>query len=139
SESLVQTEEQSDLASSDPDITSRNICIRSNMSKQFRHQSLAETHHLEVAFSFRVEIGSAFGPAHWQSSKRVLEYLFEGKKFEDAKIDRRMKPHSALIRADCAVHLNSESAIDVKVSLIIAPRHPKHDHPFWLDNSLENL
>ena len=109
------------------------------MSKQFRHQSLAETHHLEVAFSFWIKVGSPFGPAHRQSRERVLEHLFEGKKLENAEIDRGMKPHSTLIRADGAVHLNSESAIDLKVALIIAPRHPKHDHPLWLDDSLENL
>src|SRR5437763_6247861 len=109
------------------------------MPKQFRHQGLAETHHLEVAFSLWIEIGSAFGSAHWQRRQRVFEYLFEGKKFENTKIDRGVKAHSALVRADGAVHLNSETAIHVKVAFIVAPRHPKHDHPLWLDNSLENL
>src|SRR6267378_279960 len=109
------------------------------MSKQFRHQSLAETHYFEIGFSFRFEIGSAFSPAHRQSRERILEHLFEGKELQNAEVDRRMKSHSALVRADCAVHLNPEPAIDVKVALIIAPRHPKHDHPLRLDDSLQDL
>src|SRR6267143_4133467 len=109
------------------------------MSKQLRHQSLTETHYFEIGFSFRVEIGSAFSPAHRQSSERILEHLFEGKELQNAEIHRGMKSQSALIGADCAIHLDPESPIDVKVALIIAPRHPKHDHPFRLDDSLQDL
>src|SRR5437588_7959321 len=109
------------------------------MSKQLRHQSLAKTHYFEIGFSFRVEIGSAFSAAHRQSSEGVLEYLFEGKKLENAEVDRRVKSHSALVGADCAVHLDPEPAIDMELALIIAPWHPEHDHSLRLNNSLQDL
>src|SRR6266496_6643768 len=50
-----------------------------------------------------------------------------------------MKTQSAFVGADCAVHLNTKPAIDMKIALIVPPRNAKHDHPFRLDDALQDF
>src|SRR6266550_1777539 len=50
-----------------------------------------------------------------------------------------MKTQSAFVGANRAVHLNPEPAIDMKIALIVSPRNAKHDHPFRLDDALQDF
>src|SRR5207248_5174809 len=49
-----------------------------------------------------------------------------------------MKPQPALVRANRAVHLNPESAVNMKRPVIVPPGNAKHDYPLRLDNTLKN-
>ena len=49
-----------------------------------------------------------------------------------------MEAQAALVRADGAVHLNAESAIDLDFALIIEPRNAEHDDALGFDDALEN-
>ena len=50
-----------------------------------------------------------------------------------------MKTQPALVGADCAVHLNTKSAINMEAALIVPPRNAKHDHSFRLDDAMQDF
>src|SRR5205807_5571207 len=113
--------------------------IRADVPEQFAHERLTKPRHFGVAFAVRIEIRAAFSAAHRQRGQRIFKNLFEREKFQDAEIDGGMKSQSAFVRADRAVHLDSEPALHVDLAFVVLPRDPEHDHAFRLDNSLENF
>src|SRR5262249_9083201 len=110
---FVLPEEEPDFAPADSDVAGRHVGVRSDVPEQFAHEALAEAHHLVVTLAFGIEIGAALPPTHGQRRQRVLEHLLEGEKLEDAEVDRWMETEPALVRADCAVHLDAEAAVDL--------------------------
>ena len=48
SELLVHTVHESDLSSSDSDVTCRDILVRADNLPEFKHESLAETHDFSI-------------------------------------------------------------------------------------------
>src|ERR1700730_16004355 len=138
-QALVLSKQKTDLSSPNSDIPRRHIGIGSDVPPQLGHEALAEAHHFIVALTLWIEIRTAFAAAHRQRGQRVLEDLLKCQKFEDSKIHRCVKAQTALVGADCAVHLNAESAIDLHVSLIVEPGHAEHDYAFGFYNSLKNL
>ena len=50
-----------------------------------------------------------------------------------------MKSEAALVRADGAVHLDAETAVDLDLALVVHPRHAEHDDPFGLEDPLHDL
>src|SRR5437667_11456756 len=50
-----------------------------------------------------------------------------------------MKSQAAFVRADRAVHLHPEPAVDVNLAGVILPGDAEHDHSFRFDDSLENF
>ena len=61
------------------------------MAEEFAHERLTEAHDLQIAFSFRIEIGTAFAATHGKRREAVLEHLLECEKLENAEIDGGMK------------------------------------------------
>ncbi|MNF78093.1 hypothetical protein D3C84_602610 [compost metagenome] len=49
-----------------------------------------------------------------------------------------METQAALVRADGAVHLDAESAIDLDLALIVDPRYAKHHRPLRLADALQD-
>src|SRR5262252_6538022 len=49
-----------------------------------------------------------------------------------------MEAQPAFVRADRAVHLHSEAAVDLNAPLIVLPRHTEHDHAFRLNQALDD-
>ncbi|MNV15153.1 hypothetical protein D3C71_1058660 [compost metagenome] len=49
-----------------------------------------------------------------------------------------MEAQPALVRADGAVHLDAETAIDLHLAVIVDPGNPKHDRPLRLTDALQN-
>src|SRR4051812_47929692 len=50
-----------------------------------------------------------------------------------------MKAEAALVRADGAVHLDAKAPVHMKLAVVVAPWHPKHDDSFRLDDPLQDL
>ena len=90
-DSLVLSEEISDLTSADTDITSRNICICADIFAKLCHKALAECHNLSVRFTLRIEVGATFSATDRKACKRVFEDLLKAKEFQDTLIYRRME------------------------------------------------
>ena len=128
---------KTDLAATHSDVTSRNVSVGSNVTLEFGHEALAEPHHFVVTLPLGIKIRPAFSTAHGQRGKRVLEYLFECQELQDAQIHGSMEAQAALVRTNCAVHLDAKTAIHQDISLIIKPRHAEHDHTLRFHNPLQ--
>ncbi|CAI8946165.1 hypothetical protein EMIT0P258_70224 [Pseudomonas sp. IT-P258] len=49
-----------------------------------------------------------------------------------------METQATLVRADCAVHLDAETTIDLDLALIVDPRHAKHHRTLRLADALQD-
>src|SRR5262249_21589255 len=98
-ESLIHAEQEPDLARADADVARGHVGLGSNVAQELTNDRLTKARPFAFAFSVGIEIGTAFTAAHWQRSKRVFEDLFEREKFQDPKIDRRMKSEPAFVGA----------------------------------------
>ena len=138
-ESFVLTEHESDLTTTHTDVTGRNVCIRSDMTLQLGHETLAETHHLSVGFATRREVRTTLGTTHRKGREGIFERLLESQELHDREVHGSMKTDTAFVRTDSAVHLHAETAVDLHFALIIHPRNAEHNHTFGLDDALHHL
>ena len=136
---FVLAEHETDLTAANTDITGRNVSIRTDMTLQFGHEALAETHHFIVGFSFGIEIASAFSTAHGQCGEAVLQHLLESKEFQDAEVHGRVETQTAFVRTDRAVHLNAVTLVDLDFAFVIHPGNAEQDHAFRFCNPFEDL
>ena len=63
-QAFVLTEQVTDFACADADITGRHIRVFADVATQFDHERLTEAHDFVVGFSFRIEIGATLAAAH---------------------------------------------------------------------------
>src|SRR5262249_5466477 len=132
-QALVLAEQESDLAAADADVAGRHVRVGTDVPAQLRHEALTKMHDLVVAPTLRIEIRSALAAAHRQRRQRVLQDLLEREEFENAQVDGGMKPQSALVGTDRAVHLDPETAVDLDAALIVLPWNAEHDDALRLD------
>jgi hypothetical protein len=95
----------------------RDVGVRADVAEQLGHEALAEAHDFVVALALGIEVGAALAAAHGERGEAVLEDLLEGQELEDAEVDGRMEAQAALVRADGAVHLDAEAAVDLDGAL----------------------
>ena len=138
-QTLVLAEHVAYFASADSNISCRDIGVRTYMSLKLSHKALAETHHLSIGLAARTEIGTAFGPAHRKGCKCVLEGLLKGKELHYAQIHTGMEAYASLVWTYCAVHLHTETTVDVDLSFVIHPWNTEDDDPFRFNHSLHYL
>ena len=50
-----------------------------------------------------------------------------------------MQAQSALVRPDGAVHFDAETAIDLRLALVVKPRHAEHDNPLRFRDPFQDL
>ena len=50
-----------------------------------------------------------------------------------------MKTDTAFVRTDGAIHLHTETAVDLHFPFIIHPRHTEHDHAFRFHDTLHHF
>ena len=106
--------------------------------EQFGHETLAETHDLQVALALGIEVAAALAAADRQRCQRVLEDLFEAEKFQDALVHARVESQATFVRSDRAAELDAESSVDVDRTRVINPRHAKLNQSLRLDEPFEN-
>jgi hypothetical protein len=70
--------------------------------------------------------------------REFLKVCSKARNFKHAQVHRRVEAQAALVRADGAVHLDAETAIDLDLALIIDPRHAKHDRALRLADALQD-
>src|SRR5690606_33682479 len=120
------------------DVARGNVGVLAEVAVQLRHEALAEAHDLAVGTTVRVEVRSALGAADALAGQCVLEDLLEAEELDDAQVHARVKTKSALVRAEGRVVLNAVTAVDLHRSVVIDPRHAKHDLPLRLNEALNN-
>ena len=91
------------------------------MTIELSHKGLAKAHHFMIAFTLGVEVRSALGPAHRQTSQRVFKGLFKCQKFEHAFRNRRVKADATFVGTNCIVVLHTPTALHANVAVIILP------------------
>ena len=64
--------------------------------------------------------------------------MFEREKLDDARIDGRVKPQSAFVRAERTIHLHAKPAVHLDLSFVVDPWNAKLNHSLWFDQTLEN-
>ena len=134
------------LAAADVHVTRRNVGVRADVAEKFRHEALAEAHHLTVAAALagrvgallRIEVRAAFAAAHRERCQRVLEDLLKAEELENREIDRRIKAQSPFVRPDCGVELHAIAAVDANRPRVVNPRNTKHNDALRLDETLKN-
>ena len=134
---FVHTKHIADLTSAGTDIASRYVSVRANVLEEFAHEALAECHNFTVGFALWIEIGTAFAAADGQASQRVFEDLLETEEFNNTEVYRRMQTDAALIGADRAVVLNTVTAVDMNLAIVIDPRYTETDLALRIDEALQ--
>jgi len=130
---------KADFTTADSDVSCGYVHVGADVTVQFAHKCLTETHDFSVGFSFGVEIGTAFGATHGQGGQCIFENLFKPQKFDDAQIHGRMKTDTAFEGADGVVELHAEPAVDMDVALIVFPGDAENDRPLRLHDSLVDV
>ena len=118
---FVHTEHIAYLTATDTDITGRNILVGTDVTVEFRHESLAEAHDLSIALTTGREVGATLGTTHRQCGQGVLEGLLKGEELQDGEVHRSVETDTALIRADGVVMLDTVAHVCLDLSLVIHP------------------
>ncbi|MPM62138.1 hypothetical protein SDC9_109004 [bioreactor metagenome] len=135
---FVLAEKITDFTRTDPDIAGRHVGIGTDMAVKLTHHILTKAHDLVFTLPLGVEIGAALAAAHRQRSQRILENLLESEKFQDTRINRRMKPQTAFVWTDRTVELNPATDIDLNFALVIHPWNLKDDGALRNHQSFQN-
>ena len=85
-ESLILSEEVTDLTTTYTDIACGNILVRADIAVELVHERLAETHHLSVALATGSKVGTALGTTHRKRGEGILEGLLEAEELHDTEI-----------------------------------------------------
>ena len=131
---LVLAVHIADLTRAGADVAGRDVGVRADVFAKLGHKALAEAHHFPVALALGVEVRAALGAAHGEGGQAVLEHLLEAQELNDGRVDGRMQPDAALIRADGGVELEAVAAVDLHLAAVVHPRDAEHDHPLGLDD-----
>ena len=137
-DALVLAEQVADLAAAHVDITGRDVGELADVTAQFRHEGLAETHDFGVGLALRVEVGSALAAAHRQAGQGVLQDLLEAEELDDALVHARVEAQTALVGADRGVELDAVTAVDLHLALIVGPCDAELHHALRLDDALKH-
>mmetsp|Transcript_5425 Transcript_5425/g.13651 ORF Transcript_5425/g.13651 Transcript_5425/m.13651 type:complete len:260 (-) Transcript_5425:110-889(-) len=127
--------EIANLTTTNTNITSRNICVRSNMTKEFTHERLTEGHDVTVTPTTRVKVRTAFRTTHGQSCERVLENLLKAKELENTEVHRWMETKSTLVGSNGRVVLDAIATVHLFTPLLIDPANTKLNDTLRLHES----
>ena len=118
---LVSAEHVAYLTTTYADIACRNVEIWTNVTGEFKHESLAETHHLSVGLATGREIRATLGTTHRKGCERVLEGLLEGKELQDTEVHRLVETNTTLVGANGVVVLHAVTHVGLDVALVVHP------------------
>lgn len=131
-------EEETDFTTANTNITSRNIAELSDMTVKLSHEALAESHNLSVRLTLGIEVRTALTTTHGECGQRVLQNLLKAKELKDREVNSRVETKTTFVRTDSAVELDTETTIDMHVTLIASPWDAELDYTFGLHHTLED-
>ena len=136
---LVLAKEVAYFAAAHADVAGGNVGIGADVAIELAHKGVAEVADFVVAFSLRVEVGTAFAAAHGQGREGVLKYLFKTEEFENAEVYRRVEAQTALVGAYGAIELYAVALVYMYLTLVVRPRNLEEYYSFGNDHSFENF
>jgi len=134
---LVCTEHVTNLTATNTDITSRDISVSTDMPAQFAHKGVAELADLVVRLALGVEVGTTLTTAHVKAGKSILKDLLEAEELEDGEVDGRMEAETALVGAQCAVELHTETTVYLELAFVVFPGYAELDQALRDGGDLE--
>mmetsp|Transcript_21875 Transcript_21875/g.43013 ORF Transcript_21875/g.43013 Transcript_21875/m.43013 type:complete len:438 (-) Transcript_21875:218-1531(-) len=134
-ELLVHTIEVSNLATTDTNITGRDISVGANVAVQLSHKCLAESHHLVVALTLWVKVRATFASSDRETSETVLQDLLRTEELEDVEGDSRVETKTSFVGATCGVKLDTVATVHSSDTVVILPAHTKHDNALRFDKA----
>lgn len=136
---LVGTKEETDLASSDTNVTSWHVGVVSDVSRELSHEGVTESSDLVVRLALWIEVSTSLSTSHGETSEGVLEDLLESEELEDGEIDSWVESETSLVWTEGGVVLDSETTVDHDLALVGLPDDPELDDSLWDGNDLESL
>ena len=86
SQFTILTEEVTNFTTTNTDIACRNILVRTDVTIQLVHESLAETHDFSIALTTWREVRTTLTTTHRQCGECILECLLETEELQDAEV-----------------------------------------------------
>ena len=122
---LVHAKHIANLASAHADVASGNVSVGTDVTAQFEHKGLAETHDLGIALATRREIRTALAAAHGERGEGILKRLFERQELEDAQVHRTVETNTSLVGANAVVVLHAVTHVGLHLALVVHPIYAK--------------
>ena len=136
---FVLTIEVTNFASTNTDITSRHVCICTDVFAQLSHEALAKTHDFVVWFTFRIEVWSTFTTTDWLTSQWVFKDLFETKEFNDWLVYWWVETKTTFIRTNSWWELYTETTVYLYLTFIINPWYTEWNDTFWFNQTFQKV
>lgn len=118
---LIGTEHEANLTSTSTNVTSRDISVGTDVSREFLHEGIAESSDLAVGLALGVKVGTTLTTAHHETCESVLENLLETKELEDREVDGGMETETTLVRTKSRVELDSVTSVDGDGTVVTLP------------------
>ena len=96
-QSLVLSKQVANFSSTNTNVTSRNVHVRTDNLIEFSHERLTESHDFSIALATWCKVGTTFTTTHRQCGQCILESLFKSEELQDAEVYRRVEAQSALV------------------------------------------
>mmetsp|Transcript_1488 Transcript_1488/g.2942 ORF Transcript_1488/g.2942 Transcript_1488/m.2942 type:complete len:337 (-) Transcript_1488:16-1026(-) len=137
-ESLVLAEQETDLATTNTNISSGDIAVGSNMALKLGHERLAEAHNFGVGAALGVKVTATLSTTHGESRKGVLEDLLKAKELDDGQVDGGVEAKASLVGTDGGVELDTEATVHLLDTVVVNPGNAELDGALGLADALEN-
>ena len=135
----VLAEQEADLATGDTDITGGDVSVGTDVAGQLGHEGDTEATDLAVGLALGVEVGATLTTAHVQAGQGILEDLLETEELQDGQVDGGVETETTLVGAKGGVELDTVTAVDLDVSLVILPDDAELDHTLGDGDDSESL
>lgn len=136
---LVLAEHEADLTASDTNVTSGNVSVLTNVLAELGHEGDTETADLVVRLALGVEVGTTLTTTHVQAGEGILEDLLKTEELQDGQVDGGVETETTLVRAKGGVELDTETAVDLNVALVILPDNAELDDALGDGDDLQGL
>ena len=136
---LVLAEHETDLTTSDTNVTSGNVSVLTNVLAELSHERDTEATDLVVRLALGVEVGTTLTTTHVEAGQGILEDLLETQELQDGQVDGGVETETTLVGAESGVELNTETAVDLDVALVILPDDTELNNALRDGDNLESL
>jgi hypothetical protein len=103
------------------------------------HEGDTETANLVVRLALGVEVGTTLTTTHVQAGEGILEDLLKTEELQDGQVDGGVETETTLVRAKGGVELDTETAVDLNVALVILPDNAELDDALGDGDDLQGL
>ena len=136
-DSLVLTIQETDFSTAYADVTSGNVNVGTDVSVQFCHECLAESHDFHIGFTVGVEVGTTFTTTDGQACQGVFEDLFEAQEFNNAGVYVGSETQTTFVGTQCRGELYSETSVYVYFTSIVNPCYSEGNLSFRFNQSFQ--